>query len=127
MDRGKNGRPHWENIRYIALRNQVLSEQGNICALCNRTRKHKIVLHVDHIKPVSKHPDLVWDKDNLQVLCEYCNRGKSNYFEDDWRSPIPSKLRRLMPAPKFVCEVFFVVWCLWIIWEKDGSAIMATL
>lgn len=61
------------------LRVKVLNEQGFKCIWCNRTPKdHGIVLHVDHIKPKSKYPELALDKSNLQVLCEDCNKGKSN-------------------------------------------------
>jgi hypothetical protein len=37
-------------------------------------------LHVDHIKPVSKYPELKLEFDNLQILCENCNLGKSNIY-----------------------------------------------
>jgi hypothetical protein len=43
-------------------------------------------MHVDHIKPRSKYPDLELSRQNLQVLCEDCNLGKSNKYEDDWRN-----------------------------------------
>ncbi|WP_106598587.1 HNH endonuclease [Dyadobacter jiangsuensis] len=42
-------------------------------------------MHVDHIKPRSKFPRLELDINNLQILCQYCNIGKSNLYEDDWR------------------------------------------
>jgi 5-methylcytosine-specific restriction endonuclease McrA len=42
-------------------------------------------MHVDHIKPRSKYPALELAEDNLQVLCELCNIGKSNTNETDWR------------------------------------------
>src|SRR5712671_2556441 len=45
------------------------------CCLCGSNKR----LHVDHIIPKSKLPPSRWlDKDNLQVLCEDCNLGKSN-------------------------------------------------
>jgi len=46
---------------------------------------HGIVIHVDHIKPRSRYPELSLEIENLQVLCEDCNMGKSNVFETDWR------------------------------------------
>lgn len=42
-------------------------------------------IHVDHIKPKSKYPQLALEEYNLQVLCEDCNLGKVNFFEDDLR------------------------------------------
>jgi 5-methylcytosine-specific restriction endonuclease McrA len=43
-------------------------------------------IEVDHIKPLSKHWDLRLRKDNLQVLCRDCNRGKGNRHFDDFRT-----------------------------------------
>ncbi|RYZ77711.1 MAG: hypothetical protein EOP05_00795 [Proteobacteria bacterium] len=43
-------------------------------------------MHVDHIKPRSKYPHLELEFSNLQVLCRQCNFGKSNKYEDDFRS-----------------------------------------
>jgi 5-methylcytosine-specific restriction endonuclease McrA len=43
-------------------------------------------MHVDHILPRSKFPELELDIDNLQVLCEECNLAKSNIDTTDWRS-----------------------------------------
>jgi len=70
----------WKTIRYKAL-----EINGGACQCCGRTRKHGVILHVDHIKPRSLHPELELRIDNLQVLCEDCNLGKSNKFSTDWR------------------------------------------
>jgi len=55
--------------------------------LCGKS-KHKddAILHVDHIKPRSKYPDLALELKNLQVLCEDCNIGKGTWDESDWRA-----------------------------------------
>jgi 5-methylcytosine-specific restriction endonuclease McrA len=71
----------WRGLRYKAL-----ELHGAECQCCGRNRKtHKVVLHVDHIKPRSKFPELATDLNNLQILCEDCNMGKSNKFDTDWR------------------------------------------
>ncbi len=67
----------WQELRY-----KVIKKYGRKCMLCNDT---KSVMHVDHIKPRSKYPHLSLDINNLQVLCEPCNLGKSNLDETDWR------------------------------------------
>ena len=57
------------------LRVQVLIRDGNICRICER----KVTgdnIHIDHIKAWSKGGETLLD--NLQVLCEKCNLGKSN-------------------------------------------------
>lgn len=72
--------PEWRKLRY-----EVLREQGGRCQLCGRSSKDGVVLHVDHIIPLSKDWSKRLDKNNLQVLCEDCNLGKSNTDSIDWR------------------------------------------
>lgn len=67
----------WKVLRYRALRTY-----GRICMLCHSTSGP---MHVDHIKPRSKYPELTFDFNNLQILCESCNQGKSDKYEDDFR------------------------------------------
>ncbi len=67
----------WQRMRY-----EVLRKYGRKCMLCGATEG---AMHVDHIRPRSKYPELVYDPNNLQVLCAPCNLGKSNAFEDDFR------------------------------------------
>jgi uncharacterized protein (TIGR02646 family) len=66
----------WRELRYKALK-----EQGHKCKSCGATAENA-VLHVDHIKPRSKYPELELDPSNVQVLCEDCNMGKSDQHED---------------------------------------------
>jgi len=71
----------WRKVRYKALR-----KHGGKCQLCGRSYKeHGVVIHVDHIKPRSKYPELELDENNLQILCEDCNLGKMARDEIDWR------------------------------------------
>lgn len=67
----------WQELRYKAIRTW-----GRKCMLCGA---ENCELHVDHIKPRSKFPDLSLSFDNLQILCRVCNFGKSNKDETDWR------------------------------------------
>jgi 5-methylcytosine-specific restriction endonuclease McrA len=66
----------WTQVRY-----DILLYYGPICMKCKSTKK----IHVDHIKPRSKYPELETDFENLQVLCEPCNLEKGNKNETDWR------------------------------------------
>lgn len=71
----------WRQVRY-----QVIKKHGGGCMACGRSKKdHGIVIHVDHIEPRSKRPELALCFDNLQLLCEDCNMGKSNTDRTDWR------------------------------------------
>jgi hypothetical protein len=73
--------PEWRKVRY-----EVLREQKGKCQCCGRSAKDGVILHVDHIVPLSKDWSKRLDKNNLQVLCEDCNLGKSNTDSIDWRS-----------------------------------------
>lgn len=70
----------WRKIRY-----EVLREQKGRCQCCGRSAKDGVKMHVDHIIPLSKDWNKRLDKNNLQVLCEDCNLGKSNTDKIDWR------------------------------------------
>lgn len=73
--------PQWRHLRV-----RVLSKYECKCMMCGRSPKaHGIVIHVDHIKPRSKYPDLALCFENLQLLCEDCNIGKGNKYDTDYR------------------------------------------
>jgi 5-methylcytosine-specific restriction endonuclease McrA len=73
--------PEWRMLRV-----RVLEKYECKCMMCGRSPKaHGIAIHVDHIKPISKAPELCLEFNNLQLLCEDCNLGKSNKYDTDWR------------------------------------------
>lgn len=69
----------WRSLRW-----KVITHYGARCMCCGASPETGAVMHVDHIKPRRKRPDLALDFDNLQVLCEACNHGKGN-TEADFR------------------------------------------
>ncbi len=80
-----------EQRRYIAaqrrlmtdsLRYDVMHRDGFRCVLCGASPKRdpNIVLHVDHILPLSKGGKT--EMSNLRTLCERCNLGKRDKIED---------------------------------------------
>lgn len=75
----------YQSIEWRKVRYEVLREQKGKCQCCGRSAKDGVVLNVDHIIPLSKDWSKRLDKDNLQVLCEDCNLGKSNTDSIDWR------------------------------------------
>lgn len=82
----------WKKARY-----ETLKKYGPVCMLCGSD--YRIV--VDHIKPVKKFPELALDPDNLQVLCNDCNMGKSNTDYSDFRpteSPEESEMEIVFAA-----------------------------
>jgi 5-methylcytosine-specific restriction endonuclease McrA len=70
--------------RWLLLRYKAFKLYGNQCACCG-AKPPQVVLHVDHIKPKSKFPELAFSLSNLQILCEACNMGKSNIDATQWR------------------------------------------
>ena len=54
------------------IREGIVVNYSNVGGINGKNKK----IHVDHIKPKSKHWDLRLDINNLQVLCEDCNFGK---------------------------------------------------
>lgn len=57
-------------------RARVLMRDGARCQLCGATPQKGATLHIDHVIPFSKGGGN--EIENLQVLCEYCNLGKSD-------------------------------------------------
>lgn len=71
----------WRKLRYKALQ-----ANGAKCQCCGNTAiSSGKPLHVDHIKPRFKYPELELELSNLQILCEDCNLGKGVWDETDWR------------------------------------------
>lgn len=72
----------YKTREWLELRYKVLKTYGRKCMCCGQTKGQ---IHVDHIKPRSKYPELSLVFTNLQVLCHDCNVGKSNKDQTDWR------------------------------------------
>jgi predicted restriction endonuclease len=70
----------WKELRYRAF-----AAYGQRCQCCGASRDDGVVLHVDHIRPRSKYPELELNLDNLQILCAACNIGKGAWDQTDWR------------------------------------------
>lgn len=71
----------WRAARYEALK-----VHGGACQCCGARPSPGHPLHVDHIKPRSRFPELALVAANLQVLCEDCNLGKGARDQTDWRT-----------------------------------------
>ncbi|WP_432455603.1 MULTISPECIES: HNH endonuclease [unclassified Agarivorans] len=76
----------YSSAKWLRLRTKAFELYGNTCSCCGASPATGAVMHVDHIRPRSTHPELAYDIDNLQILCEHCNVGKSNLSTYQWRS-----------------------------------------
>ncbi len=79
-----------------AIRQEVIEAYDYRCAGCRRQfsqHRRKPLLHVDHIKPRSLYPHLLYVKSNLQVLCRSCNVHKHDYDGADWKVVVAARRR----------------------------------
>lgn len=76
-----------ESYEWRTLRMAVFAKYGNACMCCGAKPNPGLGIYatVDHILSRKKRPDLALCFDNLQVTCQPCNHGKSNWDETDWR------------------------------------------
>ncbi|MBR4054614.1 MAG: HNH endonuclease [Clostridia bacterium] len=62
-----------------SLRYEILRRDNFRCQICGSSVQDGVKLHIDHIIPVSKGGHTV--PNNLRVLCDRCNFGKSDKLE----------------------------------------------
>jgi 5-methylcytosine-specific restriction endonuclease McrA len=74
----------WRRLRMV-----VLKKFGARCQCCGSSAYDGVRIHVDHVKPRRKFPELALVESNLQVLCEVCNHGKGSWDDTDWRASYP--------------------------------------
>lgn len=75
--------PFYQSTEWMQLRYEAIAVYGHVCMNCKSDNGSP---HVDHIKPVRKHPELKLEISNLQVLCRLCNWGKNSWDETDFRT-----------------------------------------
>lgn len=79
-----NDRGIWDSLCRVErgkvsnkLRFEILERDGYKCRYCGRG-EDECSLQIDHIKPISKGGKSTYD--NLQTLCEDCNKQKDNKY-----------------------------------------------
>lgn len=63
-----------------SLRYEILKRDNFRCQICGASAQDGAKLHVDHIKPIAKGGLTV--KQNLRTLCEICNLGKRDKYDE---------------------------------------------
>lgn len=63
-----------------SLRYDILKRDNFKCTICGASKNEGTRLHVDHILPIAKGGKSI--PSNLRTLCERCNIGKSDKFEE---------------------------------------------
>ncbi len=80
MQQNKQSAVYQRQLMTPKMRYNILKRDGFKCVLCGRSQKvHGAILHVDHIKPISKGGKT--EESNLRTLCEMCNLGKSDAYD----------------------------------------------
>lgn len=81
----RSGNHILDSVEWKTLRAKVIAKYSGKCMCCGVVPKKKTDINVDHIKPRKYHPELTFAFDNLQVLCNRCNKDKGNTRETDYR------------------------------------------
>ena len=74
--------------QWQALRWEILERDGFACVQCGARGR----LEVDHIHPVRTHPELSFERDNLQSLCPACHTRKTR-VECGHKPASPARLK----------------------------------
>lgn len=64
----------YQSKEWKELRNKVLESHEKVCVVCGSVHP----LRVDHIKPVRHFWEMRLDYNNLQILCDECNKEKGS-------------------------------------------------
>lgn len=72
----------YQTAEWITLRDMIREVYEKRCMKCGSQR----YLHVDHIRPINKYQQRRFDPTNLQILCTYCNKSKSDTIITDYRT-----------------------------------------
>ncbi len=81
VENNKQTAIYQRSIMTPALRYDVMKRDGFRCVLCGRSASDGIKLHVDHIVPIARGGKTI--KSNLRTLCEDCNLGKKDKYDQD--------------------------------------------
>lgn len=76
----KQTKEYQRKIMTDSLRYDILKRDSFRCVLCGRNAQDGVKLHVDHIIPVSKGGKK--ERNNLRTLCEKCNYGKRDKYDE---------------------------------------------
>jgi len=72
----KRGDGFYRTPEWKAERRPVIDQSPPYCPICGVYIREGFNLHVDHILPRSRYPELALTRSNLRVLCKECNMQK---------------------------------------------------
>jgi len=65
-----------KSSKYRTLRKEIFERDNYTCVIC---KNRGGLIHMDHIKSYSKHPDLRFSKENLRTLCIDCHKKTPSF------------------------------------------------
>lgn len=100
FQRGDDGVPDAAARRYAHqdIREALRIETKKKCAYCGSRIEHVDYVHIEHILPKGRRPELVCKWENLTLACKRCNTSKGEYYEpaceliNPYRDEIPAHL-----------------------------------
>lgn len=63
------------------IRDALRDETMRKCAYCEARIEHIDYVHIEHILPKARRPELVCKWENLTLACRRCNTSKGEYYE----------------------------------------------
>ena len=81
IEKNKQSSLYQRSIMSASMRYDVMKRDGFRCVLCGREASDGVKLHVDHIIPIARGGKTI--KSNLRTLCEDCNLGKKDKYDQD--------------------------------------------
>ena len=111
--------PERLTFAYKIWRRKILVRDNYICQICGdrnyKGRGSSIKLHVDHIKPFWKYPELVMEMNNGRVLCVGCHRN-TDTFGGKKRNKLGRFVRKFSTSGIILIEKIH-----WVIHQTHGG------
>ena len=80
-------REFYKSYEWKKIRQEVIKTHEHKCVCCNvKLTENTKSLNVDHILPLKFYWDQRLDLDNLQILCNDCNKAKGSKYRPDWQN-----------------------------------------
>ena len=83
----EKGQPPPESVatryNHSDIKSTVKKETYGKCAYCESYVQHVYPGDIEHIKPKSKYPKLIFEWENLTYVCWQCNHSKLDQYDED--------------------------------------------
>ncbi len=58
---------------WAEFRRQICERDGHKCRRCGKSTTRKRGMHIHHIRPVERYPELIMDESNAVLMCRRCH------------------------------------------------------